>query len=812
MNNMRTLVAALVLLVALGGTHWTAAQDRSSEGEGRITGRVVTASEESPLAGATVAVRNPSDSTLVTGTVTDSSGNFVLSNIPYGVYTLRVSFVGYANKRLTDVRVTRSRPERELGTITLPQTTAELNEVTVSAERPAMNVQTDRTVYNTSQQVVTAGGSARQVLEDLPSIQVDLDGSISYRGNEGVVIHINGEPTSLSGQSLASFLQSIPASSVERVEVIPNPSAKHEPEGAAGIINIVLRRNRSAGWSGGVTVGGGTNSSYTASGNVGYQSGPWRLYTNYGFRGGSENENGSRFRRNLTQDPMVVLDQSSSGGEEDRSHTLNTQVEYNPSDATSLSMETVLSTDAETEDGRTNYIRETVGGSLLDRYARITESNSNEQSLDTRLSFNHDFSPDHNLSAELRYESEWQEEDGSYMERALTPDMDLGSLEEREHEDMDEREQEGNLEIDYVRPLGAMTLEAGYQGELSTEDNDQLFEVFDTDSETFRTKETSAFNFDEHTHAVYGMLTRPFGAFEVKAGARAEQAITTFTLPSRDDSYDNNYFSIFPSAFLTYKPNEQYQARLSYSKRVRRPNSWQLNPIADNEDPTFRQIGNPQLDPEYVHSFELSLTRKWTPATLSITPFFRRTVNEIERRETLSPDGVTTLTFENFASSNSYGLEMVTSLQMEEWVRGNVSVNAHRVVTDASYVNTDLSNDAMSYSGRANLTFPIGPGLDLQLSQFYRAPMDIAGGEIGAMMSSEVGLQKQLFDGKGSISLRASDVFDAMNFNIERRTDTFYTESTMDWSQRQIMVTFSYSFGADSQGERRGRGGPNSYE
>jgi hypothetical protein len=349
-------------------------------------------------------------------------------------------------------------------------------------------------------------------------------------------------------------------------------------------------------------------------------------------------------------------------------------------------------------------------------------------------------------------------------------------------------------------------LEAGYQGELETERNDQLFEVLDMETDAFLTEDVSVFDYEENTHAVYTLLTRPIGNFEVKAGARAEQAITTFTLPSRDESYDNNYFSIFPSAFLTYKPNEQYQARLSYSKRVRRPNSWQLNPIDDNEDPTFRRIGNPQLGPEYVHSFELSLTRKWTPATLSVTPFYRRTVNEIERSQTLSPDGVTTLTFENFASSFSYGLEVVTSLQMEEWVRGNVSVNANRVVTDGSNLTTDLSNDAMEYSGRANLTFSIGPGLNLQLSQWYRAPMDIAGGEIGAMMSSEVGLQKRLFDGRGSISVRANDVFDAMNFDIERRTNTFYTQSTRDWSQRQIMVTFSYSFGQDSN-QRGGRGG-----
>ena len=801
---MRISLAILAFVFTLGSPQPAAAQ--SSDDKGRIIGEVIAAENEDPLSGATVALRNPADSSLVTGTTTDSTGAFALGNIPYGTYTLRISFIGFATTRLTDIRITRTQPTRDLETITLSARTAQMDEVTVSAERPAMDVQTDRTVYNTSQQVVTAGGSARMVLEDLPSIQVDIDGSISYRGNEGVRVHINGEPTSLSGQSLASFLQSLSAESVARVEVIPNPSAKYAPEGAAGIINIVLKKNRSAGWSGGITAGGGTNSSYSASGNIGYQNGPWRMFTNYGFRTGSEEEGGSRFRRNFQQDPTVVLDQSETEGEDDRSHTLNTQVAYSPTGATSFSMETVFSTDAETQTGRTNYFRETAGGSLLDRFARITDSDEDEQSIDTRLSFNHDFAPDdHNLAVEVQYESEWQDEGGSYVERALSPDADLGSVRDRERETQNEREQEASLEIDYVRPFGDVMLEAGYQGELETERSDQLFEVLDPQADVFRAEDESIFDYDENTHAVYALLTRPIGDFEVKAGARAEQAATTFTLPSRGESYDNNYFSIFPSAFLTYKPNERYQARLSYSKRVRRPNAWQLNPIDDNEDPTFRRIGNPQLDPEYVHSFELSLTRKWTPATLSVTPFYRRTTNEIERQETLSADGVTTLTYANFASSFSYGLEVVTSLQMDEWVRGNVSINANRIVTDGSNLTTDLSNDAMEYSGRANLTFSIGPGLNLQLSQWYRAPMDIAGGEIGAMMSSEVGLQKQLFDGRGSISLRANDLFDAMNFNIERQTSAFYTQSTRDWSQRQIMVTFSYSFGQDSN--RGGRGG-----
>ncbi|PEN11465.1 TonB-dependent receptor [Longibacter salinarum] len=801
MNRIVATLVGLILFVVLPVD--ALSQDDDPGGRGRIEGIVVEAGPETPLVGATVSVRSPIDSSLVSGATTDANGAFVVSGLPLDTYTVVVSFVGYANTRLTDVRLTQSRPSRDLETIQVREKTQQLDEVTVSAERPAVEVRTDRTVYNTDRQIVTAGGSARTVLNDLPSIQVDLDGSISLRGSEGVVVHVNGEPTSLSGQSLASFLESLPASAVERVEVIPNPSAKEEPEGAAGIINIVLRRNRGSGWSGGATAGVGTQSSVNTSVNAGYQNNGWRLFANYGFRRGSEDEGGTRLRRNFTTDPTTILDQSETEQETERSHTGNVQLEYRPTQATTFSLESVFSTESEEQESRTNYLRSISSGSTTDRYARLNDGLSDEESVDARFSGRHEFGEDHELSAQIRYEREWESEDARYMERALATDGQLDSVRDREREDMGETEDEGTIEIDYTRAVGDLMIETGYQGETRTQKSDQVFEVFDMQSNAYQIEETSDFDYNDRTHAVYGQLTFPLSnALEMKGGLRAEQTSRTFTLPAMDASFDNDYLNFFPSAFLTYKQGERYQARLSYSKRIRRPGTWQLDPVDDNEDPNFRFQGNPQLDPEYIHSFELSMTRNWAPATVSITPFFRRTVNEIERREELLGSGVTLLTFANFASSNSYGVEVVTSLEVDDWVRGNVTLNANRVVTDASNVDSDLSNDAMAYSGRANLTFGLGYGVDLQVSQYYRAPQDIAGGEIGARMSSDVALRKELFGGSGSLSLRASDVFDSQNFELQRRTEAFYTESSRDWSQRRFILTFSYAFGNDNGGRR----------
>ncbi len=802
---MRTLLTLLVALVTLSCAEAAAAQDQP-DGAGRIAGRVVDAENDEPLQGATVAVRQPSeDSTLVTGTTTDEMGRFTVDDVPLGRYVVRISFVGFTTETIDDVRLDEDGAEQDLGTIRLRPDTEQLDEVEVSGERPAMEVQDDRTVYNTAEQVVSAGGTATDVLEALPSIEIDIDGNISYRGNQSVAIHINGRPSSLEGDALTSFLRSLSADDVERVEMIPNPSARYEPDGMAGILNIVLKENREAGWNGGLTLGGGMPTALNGSANAGYRSNAWTLFANYGFRYSEDTGSGERFRENRMANPTTLLNQSNTEDDTRRSHVLNTQAEYRLAEATSLSLESVFSTRTSREDGRTNYVERTDGGALTDRYARLIETQDTDYDLDARLAFQHDVVPEeHTLSAELRYDIDWEYEDGAYAQHDLTADGDLDALRSRERDDLSEIEGEGSLQIDYQRPLGRFDLETGYKGDLRHLDSDELFETFDPEASAFRTERTNAFAFDERIHAGYGILSTGFGLFSVQAGLRAEQALTTFTLESTGENYDNNYFSLFPSAFVLFKPTEAQQVRLSYSKRIDRPNLWEINPLDDNEDPNFRRLGNPSLDPEYVHAFELSATRHWEHFTLTASPFFRRTVNEISRRETIDEDGVTTLRFDNFESSNSYGAEFVVSLNVERWLRGNVTLNTYRVVTDASNVDAHYSNDAMAYSTRANLTFKVNETLDLQVSQYYRAPMNIAGGRMGGRTRSDVALRQRLLDGNAQLSVRARDVFDTMNFDIYRQTDTFYTESSRDWNAQQVRVSFTYNFGGgDAPNERR---------
>ncbi|MEF8795971.1 MAG: TonB-dependent receptor [Salinivenus sp.] len=796
-----------MLILSFAATAPARAQDTPT---GTLSGRVVDAQTDEPLQNATVALwtETATDSTLVTGTVTGPEGRFSIDDVAVDAYTLRISFVGYSTQRFPDTRPARDAEDADLGTIQLAPKTTQQGEVEVTADRPAARVETDRNVYNTSERALSAGGSARTVLEDLPSIRIDMDGSISFRGNESVSLQINGDPASLQGQSLVSYLESLSADAVERVEVIPNPSAKYEPEGMSGIINIVLSRDLEAKWNGGLTLGGerDANDRYGGNGsaNVGVQAGGWRVVGTYSHRRDSEEDTNARTVERFAQNESNTwVDQTGREEEQDRSHSFRTEVDYNFAESTSLGLETSLSLRRNEENGVTNYW-EYAGGTptapnRTDRYARVLDNSSSDESVDGRLDFGHDFSEDHSLEAQVRYDRDFETEDGLYNVYGVEDGTRLSSPRERELDVVNEDEQDGSLEVDYSRPLGAFSLETGYKGTLRRLDSDQTYEG-----------RTTVFTFDELIHAAYGTLSRGIGDFQLEAGLRAETVNTTFDLSSDNEVTNSSYVSVYPSAFITYKPSPKQQARLSYSKRVDRPGLWDINPIEDNENPTFREEGNPGLAPEYIHSFELSMTQRWGVGSVSVTPYLRHTVNEIEevRRRETNANGETVIVrrAENLSSSTSYGTELVTTFNVGDRLEGTISGNVYRSVTDGSNVTTDLSNDAILFSGRGSVRGKLRDGLQLELSQFYRPARDIPPqGRIDRFTSTEMALQQELLGGDGTLTLRVDDLLNDTNINMWYRDQDLYQESNMQWGAREVSLSFQYNFGSGSNSDQRGR-------
>lgn len=787
----------------------------SGPSNGQVRGVVQDATTGTPIEMATVAVWNAVDSTLATGAVTTADGVFEIEGLRPGRYSLKVSFIGYGTAPVYGVVVTPQSPRFDAGVIRLTEDTAALGEVEVSAERDFMEVRIDRTIYNTKDQIVSDGGSASDVLRNIPSVEVDMEGRISLRGNQNVAVLINGRPSQMTGDMLASFLQGLPASTVERIEVIPNPSARYDPDGMSGILNIVLKQRVETGLSGALTAGGGTRGEYNASGMVGYNRGALNARLNYGLRKGTREREGERYNEFRFATPYAYLETLSTGSREIFAHTFNGNVDYRLGEHNALSLSGLLSTRDVQGDDLNAYSEWVADLAERTRYDRTSLETGAALNMNVGLAFRRVLDPSrHEFVAEAQYDNGWDDEDQEYRQELLRPDADP-VLTELERSELGERTGSTTLQVDYVRPLGKDgKLETGYKGTLQQLDSDIFSERFDLATGAFApdSELDNTFTFDEQVHAGYGTIGQQFGAVGVQAGVRLEQALTTFYLSSTSTSYENDYFSIFPSAYLTYKLGEVHQLRASYSKRINRPrvSGWfnQLNPISDRSDPHFRRVGNPYLKPEYIHSTELTYTLTTKRTMLSVSPYYRRTVDVIRFLNEVDAQGVTTLTFKNLDMSESWGAEVISTLRFGERLNGFASFDLYRVATDGSSVEASLSNDAYGWSTRLNGTVKLTGTLSTQLSLFYRAPMDVEQGRMGSMTRSDIAFRQQLFGKRASLSVRVEDPFALAGFNMTRDTPTFYFENVNRWHARALNLSFTYNFGQQDRNMARRQGPP----
>lgn len=774
-----------------------------------VRGQVVEAGGGATIPGASVALHRATDSTLVTGAATEGEGRFLIENVPSGRYYLEVSYVGYETTTTDGLSVNDATVD--VGEIALRQRTEQLENVEVSAERQYMQVEAGMTTYNPQNQPVVAGGSARSVLENIPSIHIDMEGNISYRGSQGVSIHLNGSATPLSGDALTSFLEGLSAGDIKRVEVIPNPSAKYDPEGTGGIINIVLADGAQAGWGGSLSASADTRGRVNGSGNVQYGNEAWMLYGTYSARYDQEEDTGFRYRENRYLDPTTYLEQDRREEEQGLSHTFNTNLEYAPSESDQLSLSAVASYRGDNGSQFVEYSEMNGAEELTRRYNRDTDTDQRDLSMEYELDYTHAWTPnEHEFSLEAEYESERENSEETYLQHLLPLDApDADSLTDRQVVDEGTGEREASLEADYQRTLGeAMNLEAGYDGEFNWQNSDYDSRSLDsTGTMTPDVNESNTFSYAEQTHALYGTFEGELGDFSAQVGLRAETALTNFNQETLGENFDNNYFSLFPSAHLTYQPTRRNTIRASYSKRVRRPSTWHLNPFGSYDDPTFRRVGNPQLTPEYTHSFEIGYTRLGDSYTVSLTPYYRYTVDEISWNEELTEDGVTILTFENFSTENSYGAELVGSLTLDDMFKGNASFNAYKQVTDGSNLSSALSSNAIGFRTRGSVSADLGWGVSLQAAQFYQAPMDIPGGRRDARIWTNVALQKKLLGDRLTLNLRARDLFGARNEVTVRQSERYYRRYSRESDPRSVRLTLRYNFARSGGGDDdRGRG------
>ena len=803
MRHLKSFALALALLAGAGSL---SAQNPArppaqppAAGPGEIRGTVVDAESGAPIGAASVSVFSRADSALVAGAIARADGSFRIEGLRPGAYSLRVSMMGYRPQAGTTLTIAPPSPVANVGAIRLARSAVALQGITATSERQAVAIAPDRNSYST-RTVAPAATNASEVLEAVPSVEVDPDGRVSLRGNENVVVQINGRPSPMRGAQLAGYLKQLPANTLERVEVIPNPSARHDPEGMAGIINIVLKQNVDLGLSGGLTLSASTADRYSASGNLGWQQGRATLFASYGFVSDDRAVRGinDRTRLGALGVPLSFTNQETSGSAGNGGHNFNGSLDYRLGAKNVLSTALLLNVRGATDESLSEYSELDATQALRERYQRIRDTESNDRMVDYTLAFKRTMVPQrHELSSEVRVNRVHGVDDTDLWRQSAAG----GARADVEVNRDDALIWQVTAQTDYTRPLGPRgKLETGYRGYARWQDRDYTARVDPLGTGSFVPSELSnALELDERVNAVYAVVSRAVGRFELQGGLRGEHAWRDFSLSSTGEHFPKSYFSLFPSALASLKVGQNDQVKLSYSRRIRRPGGQELNPFPKFFDLQNVFLGNPGLDPEYTDAVELGWQHSARIGSLQVSPFYRRTSNVIrfiiDTDAVVAGREVTSITFQNLDHGTSWGADVNGSLRFGQKFSGFAGLNVYKLVTEGGGGESSLASNAVSWSARANGTWNLTPRTAFTAQYLYRAATPLERGRFAANSNANLSLRQNLMREKASLTLRVSDPFATNRFRVEAEDDNIIQLTERSFNSRALYVTFQYNFG-----------------
>jgi outer membrane receptor protein involved in Fe transport len=769
-----------------------------------IKGTVVDEGTRRPLGLVNVILKRLPDSTLVTGAATDTNGIFLLSKIPRGTYVLQLALIGYESKQLPAFAVDSAAPERDMGTISLHETPVSLEAVEVTAEKALMNLEADRKIYNVDQDILGKSASASEVLRNIPSVEVDVDGNVSLRGSSSVLLMMNGKTTPLLRTNAGEALQQIPANSIERIEVITNPSAKYTPEGASGIINLVLKRKTDEGLKGSLGLNAGMDDRYNGNLRLAYGDGGLNLFLNYSPRKNNRNRNDADVRTQIggpTSTTLTYYNQNVASSYRPMSHLLTVGAE--------LTLDSTNTTGVSGNYYHNQYTRYETAHSVIEDFNMLPTSEyernriSDEEVPLTEVSafYQHNFGQAHKLRLEVKESVKPEEQDIRFTNVYLLPRAINGYDNAR----YTQKSAETEASLDYSNPVSDhSTFEAGLDASLNSQDDGAYSESYDTLRRSFVNdpSKTNQFTFDEKIVALYATYRQSFGAFGFLAGLRGERAFTEPDLVSSNLSFSNDYNALFPSLHLSYKLSDAAEMRASYSRRTHRPDAEDLNPFPQYIDPRNLAAGNPYLLPEYIHSFELGCNIDMDRVSFVPTVYYRYRYNRFTSVTQIVNDSTLLTTTENLAIDRTPGAELVISGKAADFLTTNLSINVYRSAIDASNLGYTDNRSTMTGSGSLLLNFTLQKATMLQVSSNYHASRLTPQGETSPSYTVNIGLRREFWDRRLSLVFTASDIFNTRRRETELTTPVLYQDVVNLRDSRVLYLGLMFNFGSESKKSR----------
>ncbi|GAA4407618.1 outer membrane beta-barrel family protein [Nibrella viscosa] len=777
---------------------------------GRVAGRLMATQngKNQPVEFASIGVFRSRDSSTVAGTLTDERGYFQLEGLPPGNYYILIQSLGFEAKRLPSVAISFQDPEVDLGNVVMNESVRQLQEVVVQGQKQLMDYSLDRKIVNVDQLPTTLGGTAVDILQNVPSVTVDVDGTLSLRGSSNVIVLINGKPSGLTGLDRQAVLEQVPASNIERIEVITNPSARYDADGGGGIINIVLKKERAPGLNGNVQVNVGTRDKYNASVNLNYRVNKLNLFGSYNFRDERRFSYRDSDRQNFfAGDSTSFLVQRNDGVRNRVNNNLRIGFDYSLTPRDNISASVLY---------RPEYSRNTqietfntldANRALLGRIIRNTAEREPETGFDYNVGYRRTFPKkgrelniDGTLTNRLGTEYTDYTQSLQLPEFLITPN--LRANQQRSTNQSDNRI--GILQLDFVEPLKKKKrLETGLKYTYRRLGADYVFEDFLDGSWRLNQNISNNFIYNEQTSAAYVNFSDEVKKFSYQVGLRTEYTAIETDQRTTGQRNRRDYIYLFPSAFINYNFSDAQKMQVNYTRRINRPWVRALNPFIDLTDPLNISFGNPMLNPELVNSYELSHLWYGKTTSLTSTLFFRQTTNDVTRYRTLREDGVTETTYLNLNRSQNYGLEVVVTQELLRWwkVNGNFSFFQSTIQPGPGIPNL-LTRTNRSWTTRLNSTLSPWKGTDLQLTLNYRSPFIVAQGTIQGFFNVDFGLKQDVLKGRGSINFRVSDIFNTLQFRINSFGPNFESYTVAKRESRIAFIGFSYRLSKQVTRER----------
>jgi outer membrane receptor protein involved in Fe transport len=777
----------LILLLTLASSGLVPAQTNAQSFS--VTGTLLD-EQKAPVPFANVVLYQQSDSAQVTGAVSDDAGKFSLRAKP-GNYFIRISVLSYADKKIPRVAV--AGRDVSLGNISLKASAEQLDEVVVKGQKNQMEMQLDKRVFNIAQDLSNIGGNAAEILDNVPSVAVDVEGNVSLRGSQNVRILIDGKPSGLAGISSPDALRQLQGNLIERIEVITNPSSRYEAEGEVGIINIVLKKNVNQGVNGSFTLNAGHPANYGGSFDLNYRKNKINLFAGYAINYRSTPGFGSsfqQFRSTTTSGPDTAFSYAETnrrtrGG---ISHNVRFGMDYY------LNENNIIT-------GSVLYRRS--DGRNSSRY-QYTDFDGNGDLVQTVLRREQEKEPENNIEFSLGYRKEFAQKGRSLtadFKWIETDEIELAGYEEQRPEALviqraSNTEDERNVifQLDYVHPFGAKgKWEAGLRSGNRRLQNDFLAE-----------QQNEAGNFEvysgldnnliyvENIHAAYVMAGNQLGKFSLQAGLRGELSDISTQLPEENIENNRLYFNLFPSAHLSYEINKNRSVQLSYSYRLSRPGFRELLPFSGFSDTRSLNVGNPQLNPEYTHSMEAGYLLNWESGSILSSAYYRHRTGVIQRITIVDSVGFRRIFPVNLATQDAYGLEFNVSYTLQNWWRLNGNVNFYRSVTNGSYEGENLFADTYTWNSRVTSKMTFFKKYDFQAGINYRAPQQIPQGRQLSTYSLDLGLTRDILKGKGTLTLSVRDLLNTRKRRTIIDEPELYSNSVFQWNARQVLLSFNY--------------------